>query len=316
MLDPSKIPAVQWTLFVLQVVTLVALIVYVWKTWEMASATRRAAAASQDTLLEMREQQRAAKAPRVALYFETVGSHLAHVVLENTGATTATNIRFQFSPALVAASSDRSTEFFNGSKTLPPGSRVRHLFDSWPDYFGKDLPRQYQVQLSYTALGSSETYTDTQLLDAGAFENLHFTVRKDVHDLVAEMERLRGDLGKALKRTADVSEDIVGVLEGIAPVPGFRSALNRAWANWRLLRSLSEQHGVYWNRDALRSAIRQDLLAAIRADADNGYNDETQQLLRDAYSALHDAKLSYGDRTEGYQQMDDALQRIRDHTGA
>lgn len=52
--DPAKLPVVQWALFGTQVFTLLALIITVWKTWEMAVATQKAANATAATVEEMR----------------------------------------------------------------------------------------------------------------------------------------------------------------------------------------------------------------------------------------------------------------------
>jgi hypothetical protein len=49
-LDPNS---VQIGLLLVQILTLIAIGIYVWKTWTMAEATRKAALASEKTLKEM-----------------------------------------------------------------------------------------------------------------------------------------------------------------------------------------------------------------------------------------------------------------------
>ena len=66
-----------WILFFTQILTLVALVIYVWKTWEMASATRRAAEASAAAVREAIDARLEALAPRILVYFGYESLHLA-----------------------------------------------------------------------------------------------------------------------------------------------------------------------------------------------------------------------------------------------
>lgn len=63
--NPQQIFWDDWALLVIQAATLVALVVYVWKTWEMATATRDAASASARAIEEARQARAEALAPRV-----------------------------------------------------------------------------------------------------------------------------------------------------------------------------------------------------------------------------------------------------------
>jgi hypothetical protein len=68
--DPRTIVWDDWLLLVLQVFSLIFLIIYVIKTWEMASATRAAAEASNRAVEHEREARLEALAPRVLVYFD------------------------------------------------------------------------------------------------------------------------------------------------------------------------------------------------------------------------------------------------------
>lgn len=150
MLDPTKLPLVQWALFLIQVLTLIAIGIYVWKTAQMATATRDAAEASVATVKEMRTARREATAPRLALYFASPSTHLAEIVLENAGETTAADVTCSFDPPLRASDREQyAHRFFETPKVLPPRSRMAHAFDSWPSYFGAKLPLQYNVTIRY-----------------------------------------------------------------------------------------------------------------------------------------------------------------------
>jgi hypothetical protein len=65
------------TLFTLQIInsilqffSLIFLIIYVIKTWEMASATRKAALATEKSVDELRKTRDQATAPYIVVYFD------------------------------------------------------------------------------------------------------------------------------------------------------------------------------------------------------------------------------------------------------
>lgn len=60
----------QSALLCIQIPTLIALILYVIKTWQMASATRKSAEISARTLDEMRAARDSETAPYVVAYFD------------------------------------------------------------------------------------------------------------------------------------------------------------------------------------------------------------------------------------------------------
>ena len=103
MADPTKLAWVQWLLLVIQVATFIVVAIYVWKTWEMASATRKAAEATARSVEESRLTRREASDPRVAIFFASPASSVAEIVIENYGETTATSVTFDFTPDLQAS---------------------------------------------------------------------------------------------------------------------------------------------------------------------------------------------------------------------
>jgi predicted phosphatase len=54
----------------MKILTLISLIIYVWKTWEIASATRKAAEATEATVAEMRAAREQETTPNVIVYFD------------------------------------------------------------------------------------------------------------------------------------------------------------------------------------------------------------------------------------------------------
>jgi len=84
---------------IFQAATLVALIVYVWKTWAMASATEKAANASQAALREMKAAREAETRPYILCYFApSAGGRDLDLVVANTGQSMAFDVAVQFNP--------------------------------------------------------------------------------------------------------------------------------------------------------------------------------------------------------------------------
>jgi len=188
--DPSKLPAVQWALLVLQFLTLVGLIVTVWKTWEMAVATQKAANATADTVEEMRLARESASAPHIVVYLASPRANIAEIIVENFGEGTAKDVYLRFDPSLQSSLSTDVGSFFASPKWLPPRSRISHALDVWSAYFASELPSQYAVKVDYIGVGSGRKYHDEYLLDMGSFRHMATWESKDLGNVVQEMEKL------------------------------------------------------------------------------------------------------------------------------
>jgi hypothetical protein len=188
--DPKDLPSSQWVLFIVQVFTLLAVVIYVWETWQMARATLTAAQASHATLAEMRKARREASDPRPFIYF-SVDHSVIDIVIENTGQSTAADVSFTFDPPLQCSRSNEGVRrFFDTSKHLPPGARLQHAFDVWQGYFAANLPLKYSVTLRYQRLDESEYRQETQILDIGSYKDYSQWRRKGLHDAVEELEKI------------------------------------------------------------------------------------------------------------------------------
>lgn len=202
----------QQILFWVQVVSLIALVVYVIKTGQMAKATEASVA-------EMRNTRDQESAPYVTTYFDIpMGSQAIYLVVKNTGQTLATNVKLSFAPPLRVARENYLPKDWNlikdGIESLPPGYEIRTLFDSAVLYFGRtELPLKYEVTITYFGGIQPERRVLRQTLDLSAYKGLLQPNRKRMDDLVAEMEGLAKTLsetGKSVKRAADALEQ--GVL--------------------------------------------------------------------------------------------------------
>ena len=129
-------PDIQQTiLFLVQIFSLIFLIVYVIKTWEMASATTKAAQATEKSVTEMRQTRDQESAPYIIVYFDIpYESNLIYLVIKNIGRTIATNISLTFTPTLrssnenVAAAQRLAREVAQGR--LRPDDITEELFGS------------------------------------------------------------------------------------------------------------------------------------------------------------------------------------------
>jgi hypothetical protein len=133
--NPANIFWDDWLLLFVQVATLVVLMVYVWKTWEMAASTSRAAQTSLEAVEESRTARLEALAPRIVIYFDSDKHFSAQVVIYNAGSGTAGDLRLTFDPPLQASQHPELLEFFKTPQSVfPPGYRLAQTFDSWPGY--------------------------------------------------------------------------------------------------------------------------------------------------------------------------------------
>lgn len=119
----------------IEAATLIALIIYVWKTWSMAS--------------EMRLSREELSKPNVVCYFEhdKVSINLYDFVIKNFGQSMAFDVKLTFSPELrgdVARLHFKEKTF----KAMAPGYEWRTLWDS---FVGRDLsePNQFIAKVSY-----------------------------------------------------------------------------------------------------------------------------------------------------------------------
>ncbi|MHB0981094.1 MAG: hypothetical protein ACYC5Q_13685 [Thermoleophilia bacterium] len=171
-----------------QVLTLLALIVYVAKTWQMASATR-------ETVAEMRRARESEERPYVVLYPErSMASPLFFDLnLRNFGKTGARNIRMTFSPPLVASVPDAvaGCAFLTSRISyLPPEGAMTTFFDSSRDYFAKGLPDRYSVTISYEAERGDLQYCEQICLDFGQFRGITWLDTKDLGDIHEDLEKV------------------------------------------------------------------------------------------------------------------------------
>lgn len=157
---------------------------------------------------EARRLREAQTRPFVVMDFE-VENFLAFLSVANIGTTLARDVRFEIDPPLQTVIENPLAEmkmFREGIPTLPPGKRIRTLFDSLVSRKPDQLPDTYSVKVTYTD-EVGRPLAERLDLDLAAYWNLTTVERRDVHDIhqrlkdmLAEMKKWRSGTGRGLLR--------------------------------------------------------------------------------------------------------------------
>jgi hypothetical protein len=262
--SPTEFPIVEWTLVLVQILTLIALIIYVWKTWEMARATLVAAQASAETLAEMRLSRRELSDPRPFIYFSVENPPLAEIILENTGQSTAADLSFTFEPPLKASQhTEDIRHFFDTPKHLPPGARLRYGFDIWPQYFAAKLPLQYSVILKYRRLDESEYREETQILDAAGFQHYTQWTRKGLHDIAEELHKLADTTDRMARDESSSRHEEIATAELVPTSMTFHESIAVLQALWKAHRAAAASGKVVGWLDPYLLTMRRAAVTAL-----------------------------------------------------
>jgi hypothetical protein len=184
---------------VISAAALVALIVYVVKTANIAKATQYSAEKteqiaeatlksvemSEKVLREMEASRELLVAPHVIMYFDNQYQDFGRIflVVRNVGKGVAYDVGFKFTPALVNSQGEEIGNIFmlkQGIPSLPPGYEIRHsfdrigsYFDSQRNYLDNGLPKRYEVEVTFYGGIRNEKKTLTQVLDLEVFIGTH-----------------------------------------------------------------------------------------------------------------------------------------------
>lgn len=192
-----------------QILTLFTLIIYVIKTWQIASASKKSTEVSEKILKEMKESRDQEIAPYVVAYFDIEG-YLIYLVIKNLGKSVAKNVKLEFQPPLKNSKGEKISDIpliKAGIGSIPPGYEMRTFFDGVNSYFNKsDLPLTYKVKVSYSGGLRSGTRNIELIMDLSAFQNLGIREEKGMHELVEKVEKLvehNGEIRQNLKKVAN-----------------------------------------------------------------------------------------------------------------
>ena len=188
-------------LTVVQILTLLALIVYVIKTWQMAAATREYSAISELTLQEMRDTRDQETAPHIVVYFDIpFGQQFIFLVIKNIGKTSAERVKIDINPPLINSKEKNFNELpfiKEGIDTIPPSYEIRTMFDFFPHYMNnEDSPLTFDANVTYFGGVNKKPRVSYYKLDLSVHSELLYISEKGLEDIVKEMEQINTNLNE------------------------------------------------------------------------------------------------------------------------
>lgn len=154
------------------------------------------------TVQEMKLAREAQERPYVIMDFDLSDPPIINLVLSNIGNGAAKGVKFRFEPDLVA-SDDRNISksvllFRDGIKFFAPGKTISVLFDMSHAYLAANKPLTFNVTISYRNAQGTREYKEFMELDLSMFKGRHYIIRKGIHDLVKEIEKLNKEISRAI----------------------------------------------------------------------------------------------------------------------
>jgi hypothetical protein len=144
---------------------------------------------------KLREEQ---ARPFVIVDFEP--GFLVYLTVENLGRTMARDVRIQFGKPLETtlerpSEIDETPLFREAILTLPPGKKIRVLFDQGPARLEAGFPLTYDVDVSYKGPTGKKPWKDSYRLDLGMYVGSQLPP-KGIPELVTEVENIRKEIEK------------------------------------------------------------------------------------------------------------------------
>jgi hypothetical protein len=312
LLSPSAVSWDYWLLFIIQLATLGVLIIYVWKTWEMASATRRAAEASEHTLREASQARLDEVAPAILVYFDSTPFLGAEIVIENAGKGAASDVSLHFDPPLRSTQPHETDQFFDAVQSLiPPGYRIAQLFDTWPTLLESDLPKEYMVTVRYCGVQNRQVYEVVHRLDAEAVRHRMVGHRKGLNEIAGELEKLSTimerqlqSVQKSVARAAVFGYEARGARD-------HREAVQRLTGFWELQRAVKDHREVVLPYNRVLETLRADLVSVFRLAPWSELTADQREALSHAARALFDINAEViGHAEEWRDEVDQMLERV------
>jgi hypothetical protein len=148
----------------------------------------------------LREEQ---ARPFVIVDFEP--GWLVYLTVENLGRTMARDVIIQFDKPLTSSlpgrsELDESPLFREPIPALPPGKKIRVLFDEFNGRTAAGLPLTYDVEVRYLGPTSGKPWKDTYRLDLGMYVGSALPP-KGIPELVTEVEKIRKEIQKWTERS-------------------------------------------------------------------------------------------------------------------
>ncbi len=212
-------------LLIVQIASLVAVIVYVVKTAEMARETKKSAAATEKSIEEMVEDRNLEFAPYVVVYFDVqTDSPIFDLVIKNTGKTIANYVKVVFEPPLQTSLKNYDLEglafIHQPIPAIPPGFELRTSIDRLETRMESEtLPKVYKVTVSFTGGLNDAVRKLDYLLDLNVFHGILETHKSSLTDLTHAVEDIPRHLEHISNRTAEVTGHLDQLAEHIENIP-------------------------------------------------------------------------------------------------
>lgn len=184
---------IDYVLAVVEILSLIFLIIYVIKTWQMASETKKSTQISEKTLKEMKESRAQEVAPYVIAYFNVENNSKICLIVKNIGKTVAENVKLDFTPELTNTLDMDLNEISlikQGVSSMPPNYEIKTIYDFGTSYFKTDnMPLKYEVEITYQGGINNEVRKVKQTLDLSVYKELLKTRKKGMTDLVKKFDQ-------------------------------------------------------------------------------------------------------------------------------
>ena len=196
-------------MFVIQLLSLIALVVYVIKTAEVAQGTWKSAQAMDRSVAEMVEDRDQQIAPYVVVFFDhQTDSPIFDLVIKNTGRTSARDVEVTFEPPLQTSLKNYDIEqlafIHQVIPTLPPEYEIRASVDVIDNALKSvTLPKQYRVKVTYSGGIKAEKREAEYILDLNIFNGILETHTRSLTDLTKAVEKISDKLDELAKITRD-----------------------------------------------------------------------------------------------------------------
>ena len=204
-----KADTLEVIMFVIQLLSLIALVVYVIKTAEVAEGTRKSAQAMDRSVAEMVEDRDQQIAPYVVVFFDhQTDSPIFDLVIKNTGRTAARNVEIAFDPPLQTSLKNYDIEnlafIHQVIPTLPPDYEIRASVDVIKNVLKSEtLPKLYHVKVTYLGGIKSNEREAEYILDLNVFNGILETHTRSLTDLTKTIEKISDTLEDLAKNSLD-----------------------------------------------------------------------------------------------------------------
>ncbi len=267
---------------IIQILTLAALIIFIFKIWRVSSAAQAAAEVFAVNLQAIKEAKESEMAPYVIALFDIpFEEKMIYLVVKNIGKSTAQDVKIQFKPKLADNSGEDISElpvFKNGITSLSPGQEIRTFVDSSSAFlFGQnDQPLTYIVKISFNGWPKDTLKVTEQVLDLTADKRSSNITQHGRHDLTNEVEKISRNIERIRKEFSMLNDNLAGGVQ-------FRNAITSAsiqtredsWQNVIAAKLLEFNH--LWS--SLYGGKREKLIQPFLGKMKNRLNDITDQLL-------------------------------------